>query len=370
MTISVVDIAAEGLPGGTTRPPEPRPLSDHAWGALLDEVRRERLDGLLLRAIMAGTIAVTAAQHEEACRVADAAAGLAVRLERRAADAVAVLTAANIDSRVLKGTAVAHLDYPEPSDRHHGDVDLLVPSAAFGAAVAALRSAGWHRAHGPMARGWHRRFGKALVLRDAAGLEIDLHRTLADGAPGVWVVEADLWVPGQTVELDGRRAIALPREQRFAHACLHACLGAWPSRAMALRDVAQMASDPDLDLVIVRALAQRWRASLSITTALADAWTYLRPMAVPPPLDVGGSVRRSERMALAAERHPDRGHRRRTVSTLGALRGPRAKAGFVRAMVQSDATGAAPRRAARATVAWASARNTTSAPFSGDADSA
>ena len=249
---------------------------------------------------------------------------------------------------------MAHLDYREASERHHGDVDLLVRTADFAAAVDALQAGARYQPEAPIVPGWPHDFGKSLVLHDAAGLEIDLHRTLADGAPGVWVDEADLWVRAAKVALDGRVALALPREARFVHACLHASLGSWPSRAAALRDVAQLALDPALDLIEVRFLVHHWRASLAIATAVEDAWTFLRPVTPPPAVGLRERVRRSERVALAAERHPQRGHRRRTVSTFGALRGPRSKATFVRAMVQSGGMAAAPLRATRAVATWAS----------------
>ena len=41
--------------------------------------------------------------------------------------AFAVLGAAGIDVRALKGPAVGRLEYPDPSWRAYGDVDLLVP---------------------------------------------------------------------------------------------------------------------------------------------------------------------------------------------------------------------------------------------------
>jgi Uncharacterised nucleotidyltransferase len=329
-------IASTRLRGGSAVPWPSAPLADEPWKRLLRRVEEERLEGLLLAAANhPGPLPANARQRSDAHDASVAACGLAVRLERRAADAVAVLGAAGVDSRVLKGTAVAQLDYPYPSLRHHGDVDLLVPTAAFGDAVAALRADGWSRPGRPARPGWYRRFGKALVLRDPAGLEVDLHRTLADGAPGVWVVQADLWRAGEAVELDGRPVTALSLELRFVHACLHAALGAWPTRWAALRDVAQLGLDPSLDLAEVASVAERWRATLTVTTAVQDAWAGLRPLAPAPDLRLGGRRPRAERIALALERDHRRGHRRRLVSTLGALQGASAKAAFVRTASRS-----------------------------------
>ena len=49
-----------------------------------------------------------------------------VQLERVLLETVAELDALGAEFRVLKGTAVAHLDYPDPSWRGFGDIDLLV----------------------------------------------------------------------------------------------------------------------------------------------------------------------------------------------------------------------------------------------------
>ena len=44
-------------------------------------------------------------------------------------DATSALDEAGIASRVLKGVALSHTAYDDPSERVFGDVDLLVPGA-------------------------------------------------------------------------------------------------------------------------------------------------------------------------------------------------------------------------------------------------
>ena len=66
--------------------------------------------------------------HEEAMRAC-------VRLERVALEVTADLAAAGIETRLLKGAATARLDYDDPSWRSFGDVDLLVRSDDYDAAV-------------------------------------------------------------------------------------------------------------------------------------------------------------------------------------------------------------------------------------------
>ncbi len=51
----------------------------------------------------------------------------ALRVERVLLDVTLTLDRAGIDSRVLKGVALSHTAYSDPSERVFGDVDLLVP---------------------------------------------------------------------------------------------------------------------------------------------------------------------------------------------------------------------------------------------------
>ena len=66
-------------------------------------------------------------------------------LERMALEAVAALEAAGIPVRVLKGIAVAHLDYADPALRPFVDVDILLPTGEIDRAAAVLRPVGLRR---------------------------------------------------------------------------------------------------------------------------------------------------------------------------------------------------------------------------------
>ncbi len=108
-------------------------------------IKHERIPGLLVRAILDGALAATPEQTEEAVLAHRASMVTALALEATLIRTAAVLQGAGIDYRVLKGTGVAHLDYPDPSLRSFGDVDLLVRSSQFDAAVEALVAVGHRR---------------------------------------------------------------------------------------------------------------------------------------------------------------------------------------------------------------------------------
>ncbi len=55
--------------------------------------------------------------------------------EPRLAEVLAAFAAAGIDVRVLKGSALAHLDYPDPQHRPTGDIDVLVRGEQIDAAI-------------------------------------------------------------------------------------------------------------------------------------------------------------------------------------------------------------------------------------------
>ena len=105
-------------------------------------------------------------------------------------------TAEGIDFVVLKGPALAHTRYRDPSLRLFADLDLLVRSGQVDRRLAPP-SAEPARRPPPSCpscgHGFDDRFGKEVMLRTPAtadapdGFEIDLHRTLIAGALGLTI---------------------------------------------------------------------------------------------------------------------------------------------------------------------------------------
>ena len=87
---------------------------------------------------------------------------------------------AGIESRVLKGVALAHTAYDDPADRVFADVDLLVPGDELTRAATVLTAAlGAERPVPEIRPGFDDRFGKEAMLK-VDGLELDLHRTFVE----------------------------------------------------------------------------------------------------------------------------------------------------------------------------------------------
>jgi hypothetical protein len=261
-------IVGHGLPGSLPAPVE-RPVDQPVWDHLIDFVRNQRITGLLVAAIRAGAVPVSVEQAEEAELALRSSMVTALALEATLVRTGALLDGAAIDYRVLKGTGVAHLDYPDPSLRSFGDIDLLVRSTQYDDAIAVLVKAGHYRRYPEPRPGFDRRFGKGSCLVGPAGHEIDLHRTLAMGPYGLRVDLEDLWRRASPFELAGRAFKALAAEERFLHACFHAVLGDNPPRLASLRDVAQMHLARPLDVDLTLRLCSSWSAEAVVSRAVA-----------------------------------------------------------------------------------------------------
>lgn len=266
-------VAAAGLPGSGLHLPA-EPLTEVDWHYLLHRCEYERLEGVLAAAVESGALPTVADQRAGARRLHRAALETCLLLEADLLAVADVLDAAAVEHRVLKGTAVGHLDYPDPSMRCFGDVDLLVRAEQYDQAVATLADAGYVRRFRELRPGFDRRFGKGVSFTNPALRETDLHRTLVMGPYGLWLDTEQMWASASTFELGGRRFAALDAELRFVHACYHAALGTVIPRVVPVRDVAQMASrtsDP-VDLDRVRRIVASWRGEAVLARAVVLAW--------------------------------------------------------------------------------------------------
>lgn len=273
--VSAEGVAAAGLPGTFhTWPAQPLPAEE--WAQLLRDCARQRLVGLLLLAVDRGLLPVEDHQLDEALEEQAKAMTGALLLEGLLLDTVAVLDSAGLDSRVIKGCAVANLDYPAPEQRAYSDVDLLVRAEEVADVLATLTAAGLSRVFQPPTRGWDRRFGKGALLRSQDGLELDLHRTLATAPLGLLLRLDDLWVEPARLVLGGRSLKALPRELRLLNAAYSAAVGDTVASVATLRDLAQLALHPDLDTGQVRELATSWGGGAVLAAAVRATWEALR----------------------------------------------------------------------------------------------
>lgn len=324
-------LAADGL-GSSHRLPD-APLGAAPWSALLSAVTGQRFPGLLVQALANGRMAATPAQHEAAAKVHLESMATAVRLERVLLEAIDSLQGAGVAARVLKGPALAHLLYADPSLRSFHDVDILVSSAEFDRALHALDGAGHRRLHRRLASGFDGRFGKGATLVSAGGYEVDLHRTLVAGRFGLTIRLEDLFARPSSFCLAGREVATLGPEERFLHACYQAAVGDPMPRLVALRDVAEMLRSSSLDIDRALCLCRNWGglAVLSRAVLLTEA-----ALALIEPTSLSAWAARyrptsaEERAIRACTTHRSGGGL--ALTSLPAIPGWRAKAAYVRAV--------------------------------------
>ncbi|MDP8927221.1 MAG: nucleotidyltransferase family protein [Actinomycetota bacterium] len=315
---AAIAIAAQGLVGAAVDVPR-GPLSDVSWSHLLSDVRRHGLEGHLLDVIVRGELLTTAEQREQAQRAHTEAIALAVLHENELVRSVDVLTEAGIDYRVLKGCALAHLAYPNPSLRLVADIDLLVSSADMDAATGVLTANGAERTGTQFRYGLDRRLWRAVTFELASGAQLELHRTLAPAPFGATINSAALFETMKTFEVDDRILRGLGLEELLLQACYSAALTDVPRRLVALRDVAELCLGGGIDPGRVERLAAQWSALAVLSRGITLAWKTFR-IADAVPLSVRASrylPTRREQRQLGLYGRPTR---RRFPAALASLR--------------------------------------------------
>lgn len=271
-SVAIAAVAAAGLPAAS--PPEPVVVHAVAWPALHAEVRRWNIPGLLAVAVRTGTVVLPEEAWADAERDHLEALTRCLAVEARLLRIVGALDAAGIEHRVLKGTALAHLDYRDPAERCFADADVLVPDHRYAEAQAVLEQLRLSRERPPVRRWWDQRFAKGATFRDAAGFEADLHRTLASGRFGFALPSGDLFADEEAFRLGGRELLALPATLRLVHAGYHAVLG-MPSGLRGLRDVAQLLLVTGADWEAAVRVAERWGSDAVLAEAFRRTWRQL-----------------------------------------------------------------------------------------------
>ncbi|MEI8335318.1 MAG: nucleotidyltransferase family protein [Actinomycetes bacterium] len=250
-------------------------MSEAEWAEFHRGLLLERLVPLAACALDSGSLTASELQRTEITQDHGRSMSLAVVLERRLLEVYSEMSLAGIDVRVLKGSAVAHLDYPDPSWRAFGDVDLLVPADSFDAASEILTAAGARRRFAEVSKGFDSRFGKGACFSYEDGLQIDLHRTLSTGPFGLTLNLDSLFKDVEEFEIGSVILRTISRQHRFMHACFHAALGDVSARLVALRDIAEMLLVNQVDFYQAIVTAREWRAEVVIARAIALAWQRL-----------------------------------------------------------------------------------------------
>ena len=315
--------------------------SDQAeWSQLLLSVARHRISGLLTAAIESGQVRVTDAQYQDAIDAQRERMTACLLLEDHLIHISTTLVAAGIDVRALKGPAVAHLDYPDPSWRVFGDVDILVRSRDFDDAVDAITATGVERRFPELRPRFDCRFSKGVEFFAADRPEVDLHRTFVMGRFGLLIDLDEVWAGSEPFELAGHTMHALDADVRFLHACYHVALGGRHVRLAQLRDIGQLLHRPGtpIDIDRVLSLARSWKGEMVVARAVRLATDGLL-------LEENGLSRWAtefrpsslDRRTLRTYLDPSAGYAARSLVAVAAIPGWRARLAFVHALAMPSA---------------------------------
>jgi hypothetical protein len=256
--------------------PASRPIALDARAAeqVLAGARFDHLTGFLAAAVLAGAVTLDDRLQAPLAQRWHDELLTCVRLEALAVTTAGLLDRAGISWRLTKGAALAHLDYPDPSVRTFGDVDLLVHPSDWSSAFELLSASGYRRAAPTLPGGYDARYGKGATLTTADGLEVDLHRRFAIGRFGVTARMEMLFASSGAIQLAGRTMPVLDPVGRLLHACFHASLGGF-RRLRAFRDVAQLLLVTGADWEAAFAVARSWRAEAVMASAIRESWDRL-----------------------------------------------------------------------------------------------
>lgn len=237
--------------------------------SIVGVLRKERVLGLGVHAVESGLATGTPEVLAELDRRHEEAMHQSMQIEVTAVRASRVLSEVGIDHRMLKGVALAHTLYSDPSLRSFRDVDILVPGAQIDRAVDELTKLGAMRPQPQLREGYDARFAKSVTLR-LDTVEIDVHRLLAPGPFGVWSRPGELFLLRRHYDVAGETLATLDPTDHLVHACYHVALGQVTPALVNLLDVALLATSVDNPIDFERFLetVERWRGAAVIKRAV------------------------------------------------------------------------------------------------------
>jgi hypothetical protein len=254
---------------------------------LVARARFDHLTGLLGHAVHAGAIQFAESRSADILEQSwRSELTTCVQLEQVALSVAESFGEAEVRWRLTKGPALAHLDYPDPSQRTFGDFDAVIHPADWDRAVGALEHARYRRDSTPLTGDYDRRYGKGATFRSPAGHEVDLHMRFAIGRFAVQSRPEELFDRSEPLILAGRTMPALAEPDRLLHACYHAVLGGF-RRLRAFRDVAQLLLVKQADWRAAFTVARGWKGEAVVATAVVETWRRLGLDAIHPAYEAG-----------------------------------------------------------------------------------
>jgi Uncharacterised nucleotidyltransferase len=307
------------------------------WPSVLEAITRRNLTGLSVAAVRAGDLVISGQQEEELFARHRSAMMHVLELERTLLSLGRTLETVGVRYTVLKGPALAHTMYPDPSWRPFSDLDLLVGGDDWPRAQELLAGAGFSRRLPEPRPGFDRRFGKAATHRNAEGLEVDLHRTLVLGPVGLWIEPTEMASHSAGFELGGRRFERLDDTGLLLNACVHATLGWSPPLPIPLRDIGQILSAGRIDWDRFDGWVDRWHLRAVVRSSFATAarafgQTLHERARVYEEIEPSPSEEQVLRSYTTDRRRPAS----LAISTLRAIPGVRPKVAYARGLLLPD----------------------------------
>lgn len=266
--MSVDDVLAQTVSWLLPRSPEPDPLPAGSEPSFVGLARMWRVAGPVVTAADAGFADLPSTVVDDLAEVHLDSMRWCLHLETRLLEIHDWFEAAGVtDWLVIKGPAVAHLDYSDPSLRSFADLDILIAGHDMDRALEVLGEHGAARRIPERRPGFDRRFIKGVGTTCADGVEIDVHRSLTGGPHGFRIPLDRLFAESEPFEIGGVVFRALSRRHRALHAAYHGVVGSSAPPLRTLLDLASYLSVDDLTPDVLVAEAQRWRGE----TVLAEA---------------------------------------------------------------------------------------------------
>lgn len=273
-------------------------LPPAGWGDHLWELGRQSMSGLLLDAWHRGLCGLTDDERRGLSARHEAALAVAVLHEAELLRLRPVLD--ELGAVVIKGPALAHGAYSDPSSRTFTDLDIVVMPRDLRRAVIRFSGYGYRRFLPDAAPGVLGRSDQKVVLGHPSGLVLDLHPTLVYGSLGDRVDLRALLDDAIDVDAGDVRVPAPRWEHHLVVACLHAVVGHGLERPMALRDVVQVADNTDVDLAEAVEVAELWGVGHPVALAVRGCSSLLRAE-LPDPLARWAAARRPSAREHRAE---------------------------------------------------------------------
>lgn len=305
----------------SSRHRDPVVIDGPAFSALIPYAYADSMTGLVADGVRTGRVLMSEVLNRFLAEEHRRVMARNLHAEAVTRDFVRAFDEIGVRYQLLKGIALAHSVYRDPSTRSFGDVDVLLHPEDVQRGLDSLIEWGGRRQVAELRSGFDARFGKdiAVVLR---GADIDVHRTLIDGPLGQRIPTEVLATRGRRIKLGLVEAATLDLCDMYVHAGLTAGANDVPPRLVTLRDLLEIEAHEDFnrDQVITR--AHEWGVAPAVARAVKIVDQTLLPDTPSGLLEWARDFRPTRRERFLLSCYTGRGRKRTTaVATLAVLPG-------------------------------------------------